>query len=477
MSVRVRFAPSPTGKLHIGNARTAIMNWVFARHENGTFILRIEDTDVERSSEESERGILQDLHWLGLNWDEGPDVGGPHGPYRQSERLVIYREHAERLLQEGKAFYCYCTPDELEERKQKAIAEGRSANYDGRCRNLTEAERQAFEAEGRKPVIRFHVPEVDLSFDDIVRGEVTFPAGQIGDFIILRADGMPTYNFACVVDDGLMQITHVIRGDDHLSNTPKQIALYQAFGWETPHFAHIPMILGPDRTRLSKRHGATSVEEFAKHGYLPQALINYLSLLSWSSESGEEILSVQRLIDEFDFSRVSKSPAIFDVVKLNWMNGVYIRQMDVPHLTDLCVPYLKKAGYKLPDRLVLEKIIRVVQPSLEKLEDVIAKSEMFFIDESEPENEQAVVMLNRESTQKVFWSFLRQLDTIGQMTVEQFRKIMKVVSEETGVMGKDLWMPVRIALTGKMHGPDLPLVAEILGKEKCRRLIKRWVLE
>ena len=477
MSVRVRFAPSPTGKLHIGNARTAIMNWVFARHENGTFVLRIEDTDVERSSEESERGILQDLHWLGLNWDEGPDVGGPHGPYRQSERLAIYREHAERLLQQGKAFYCYCTPEELEERKQQAIAEGRSANYDGRCRNLTDAERQAFEAEGRKPVIRFHVPEVDLSFSDIVRGEVTFPAGQIGDFIILRADGMPTYNFACVVDDGLMQITHVIRGDDHLSNTPKQIALYQAFGWETPQFAHIPMILGPDRTRLSKRHGATSVEEFAKRGYLPQALINYLSLLSWSSESGEEILSVQRLIDEFDFSRVSKSPAIFDIVKLNWMNGVYIRQMDVPHLTDLCLPYLKKAGYKLPDRPVLEKMIRVVQPSLEKLEDVIAKTEMFFTDEPEPENEQAVVMLNRESTQKVFWSFLRQLDTIGQMTVEQFRKIMKVVSEETGVIGKDLWMPVRIALTGKMHGPDLPLVAEILGKEKCRRLIRRWVLE
>ncbi len=477
MNVRVRFAPSPTGKLHIGNARTAIMNWVFARHENGQFILRIEDTDIDRSSEESEAGILKDLHWLGLHWDEGPDIGGPHGPYRQSERLAMYREHAERLLQEGKAFYCYCTPEELEERKQKAIAEGRSPNYDGRCRHLTEDERRTFEAKGRRPVIRFHVPEVDLSFSDIVRGEVTFPAGQIGDFIILRADGMPTYNFACVVDDGLMQITHVIRGDDHLSNTPKQIALYQAFGWPTPQFAHIPMILGPDRTRLSKRHGATSVEEFAKRGYLPQALINYLSLLSWSSESGEEILSVQRLIDEFDFSRVSKSPAIFDIVKLNWMNGVYIRQMDVPHLTDLCLPYLEKAGYKLPERPVLEKMIRVVQPSLEKLEDVIAKTEMFFTDAPEPENEQAIAMLNRESTQKVFWSFLRQLETIGQMTVDQFRRIMKVVSEETGVIGKDLWMPVRIALTGKMHGPDLPLVAEILGKEKCRRLIKRWVME
>lgn len=475
--VRVRFAPSPTGYLHIGNARTAIMNWLFARHEGGRFVLRIEDTDIDRSTSESEKSIIQDLHWLGLQWDEGPDIGGEYGPYRQSERLDIYRKYAEELITRDRAYYCFCTPEELEERKEQAIAEGRSALYDGRCRRLTEAEKRAFLQEGRKAAIRFHVPEEEIRFQDVVRGEVSFPAGSIGDFIILRADGIPTYNFAAVIDDGLMRISHVIRGDDHLSNTPKQIALYRALDWSLPVFAHIPMILGPDRTRLSKRHGATSVREFAGRGYLPEALINYLSLLSWSSESGEEILSVSRLIEEFSFSRVNKSPAVFDLNKLTWMNGVYIRSKDVSTLTDLCLPFLEKAGYRLPDRPTLEKMVRIVQDKLETLEDIIARTEIFFIDEPEPENAEAMSMLNRESTQKVFWSFLRQMDQYEQMTVENFRKIMKIVSHETGVMGKDLWMPIRIALTGKMHGPELPMVAEIFGKEKCKKLIRRWLID
>lgn len=478
LPIRVRFAPSPTGQLHIGNARTAILNWIFARHAGGAFVLRIEDTDLERSTRESEQSILDDLRWLGLNWDEGPDVGGDLGPYRQSERLELYRETAQRLLQDGWAYYCYCTPEELQERREQAMAKGGETRYDGRCRNLSPAERQAFEAEGRKPVIRFHVPEKAIDFVDLVRGEVSFPAGSVGDFIILRADGFPTYNFAVVVDDGLMQISHVIRGDDHLSNTPKQIVLFDALGFTRPTFVHIPMILGQDRTRLSKRHGAVSVRHYASIGILPDALVNYLSLLSWSSASGEDILSRERLIKEFDFARLSKSAAAFDPVKLNWMNGVYIRRLSVPELTDLCLPFLEKAGYKVPqDRTKLEKMIQVVRQSIETLEEVIGKAEMFFVEYPTPEDANAMAVLDRELTQKVFWSFLRQMEKVEQITVENFREIMKAVGRETGVIGKDLWTPVRIALTGKMHGPELPLVAEIYGKERCEKLIRKWLYE
>ena len=475
--VRVRFAPSPTGHLHIGNARTAIMNWIFARHSNGVFVLRVEDTDMERSSEASEKSILQDLRWLGLDWDEGPEVGGEYGPYRQSERLDLYKKYTEQLLKSGHAYHCYCTPEELDAEKKKALAAGAPVMYSGRCRTLTQEQKQRFEAEGRTPVVRMKYPEQPLSFTDLVKGELSFPPESNGDFVIVRADGVPTYNFAVVIDDGLMRISHVVRGDDHVSNTPRQLAVYHALGWNLPAFAHIPMILGPDRTRLSKRHGATSVDMYAQQGYLPEALINFLSLLGWSSESGDEILSLQRLIEEFDFSRVSKSPAIFDVEKLNWMNGVYIRETDPARLAELCLPYLKKAGYKLPEQPVLEKIVAAVAKSMERLEDVIARAELFFTDDIQPENEEAARFLNKETTQKVFWSFLRQLDRIEVLNADTFRKIMKTVGPETGVIGKDRWMPVRIALTGQAHGPELPAVVEIFGKQRCYRLIKSRIIE
>ena len=476
--VRVRFAPSPTGNLHIGNARTAILNWIFARHAKGTSVLRIEDTDLERSTKESEQSILQDLRWLGLDWDEGPEVGGDFGPYRQSERLERYLYLTNKLLTEGKAFHCYCEPDELEKARQEAIKSGKQPVYNGRCRNLTAEQRRELEQQGKKPVIRLRFPDHAFTFQDLVKGEVTFPAGDLGDFVIVRADGIPTYNYAVVIDDVDMQITHVVRGDDHVANTPKQLAVYEALGFEKPVFAHIPMILGEDKTRLSKRHGATSVDQYAQDGFLPHSLVNYLSLLSWSSETGDEILSLQRLIEEFDFGRVSRSPAVFDPVKLRWMNGMYIRSIDISRLTDLCVPFLHKADYVLPEnRELLEKIVAGVQEKMEVLQDVVAATRVFFADELELENEELSAVLKKESTQKVLWSFVRQCQTFQLMTGDNFRKTVKVIGKETGVIGRDLWMPLRIALTGQEHGPDLPLIAEIFGKEKCVAQIKKWIIE
>lgn len=474
-SPRVRFAPSPTGHLHIGNARTAILNWLCAKHSGGTFILRIEDTDLERSTKISEASIFQDLRWLGLNWDEGPDVGGNFGPYRQSERLLLYHQHAEQLIAKDHAYFCYCTPEELEARRDAAMKAGQQPGYDRRCKNLSAAERAAKAQAGLKPVVRFVMPERSLTFTDLAKGEITFPPDALGDFVILRSDGVPTYNYAAVVDDHLMQITHVIRGDDHVVNTPKQMVIYEAFGWPLPLFCHIPMILGPDRERLSKRHGATSVDDYSQKGYLAEALVNFLSLLSWSSESGEEILSRERLIKEFSFNRLSPSAAVFDVVKLNWMNGIYIRNLSPEELMQACLPYLQQAGYALPDEATLQKMVRLVRDSLEYLSQIVEKLEFFFVDEIRITDGPAIGMSQTEAAEKVYWSFLRQLDKYDLLTAEVFRKLMKTVNEETGVMGRDLWMPIRIALTGHTHGPDLATIVEIFGKEKCRRFVQKLV--
>ncbi|MFC1493559.1 glutamate--tRNA ligase, partial [candidate division KSB1 bacterium] len=325
--VRVRFAPSPTGNIHIGNVRTAILNWLCARHSGGEFILRIEDTDAERSTQESEQGIIEQLNWLGLDWDEGPVKGGESGPYRQSERTHTYTEHVDRLIAEGKAYHCFCKPDEIDAEKGAALQNKINWKYSRKCLTLTDEEKADLRSEGKDSVVRFKVPDKTVILNDIVQGEITFDGATFSDFIIRRADGTSPYNFACVIDDALMNITHVIRGNDHVSNTPKQIMMYEAFGYDIPEFAHIPMITGQDGVRLAKRHGHSSVAEFREEGYLPQALINYLSLLSWSSESGDEVLSVDRLIQEFDLSRINKSPAAFDLVKLGWLNGVHFREL------------------------------------------------------------------------------------------------------------------------------------------------------
>ncbi|MEK7812777.1 MAG: glutamate--tRNA ligase, partial [Candidatus Desantisbacteria bacterium] len=347
--IRVRFAPSPTGYLHIGGSRTALFNWLFAKHNQGTFVLRIEDTDIERSSQGSEGTIISSLRWLGLDWDEGPDIGGEFGPYRQCERLAIYNEYAEELLKQGKAYYCYCIEEELEERRTQALAEKRTPGYDGRCRNLSTKEQEQLKASGRKPSIRFHVPDEipAVIIQDEVRGQVVFQPDTLKDFVIVRSNGVASYNFAVVIDDSLMKITHVIRGEDHLSNTPKQILIYQALGFNLPHFAHLPLMLGEDGSRLSKRHGATSTEAFKDMGYLSEAMVNYLALRGWAEGDGinRELYAACDLIDCFSIEGVSKSAAIFDMQKLTWMNGIYIRQLPPDELTQLCLPYIEQAVY------------------------------------------------------------------------------------------------------------------------------------
>ena len=472
-SVRTRFAPSPTGRLHIGNARTAVMNWLFTCRMGGRLILRIEDTDEERSGRESETAILKDLQWLGIQWDEGPDLGGPYGPYRQSERTEIYRIHADLLRKEEKAYPCYCTARELEDRRKERIQRGDSAVYDGRCRHLTREERRGLEEEGRLPVLRFRAEAGSVEFDDLIKDHVSFPGDQLGDFVILRANGMPMYNFSCAVDDHLMHISHVIRGDDHVSNTPRQVLLFQAFGWDVPVYAHIPMILGSDRVRLSKRHGAVSVAQFREQGYLPEALVNFLSLLSWSSQTGEEILTLRQLIDEFDFKRVSSSAAVFDTEKLDWMNGVYIRRMEADRLANLVEPFLKESGYSVSGEK-LRVLASVLQPKMERLSQISERARPFFADRVKPEDDEAAFWLQTEPARRALKALDDLLETVSEpeWSGTAFLSLMKKVQETTGIRGKDLWMPVRVALTGQLHGPELPVLVEFLGLAKVRRFIR-----
>jgi len=381
--VRVRFAPSPTGYLHIGNARTALFNYLFARKNNGKFILRIEDTDIERSMKEYENYLIEDLYWIGIEWDEGPDVGGKYGPYRQSERIDIYREYANKLLKEEKVYKCYCSKEELEERNKKALEEGRSPGYDNRCRNLTKKEIENYEKEGRKPVFRFKVPEKTIKVNDLIRGEVNFEGATISDFVIMKSDFTPSFNFAVVIDDYLMEITHVIRGEDHLSNTPKHILIFEAIGANLPQFAHMSMTLGPDRTRLSKRHGATSVRAYRQEGFLSEAFFNYLALLGWGTTESQEIFSKGQLIKEFSLERCNKSSAIFDINKLLWMNGIYIRKTPLTKLTQLSIPFLKEK--KIIEKELgpeeisyLEKVISLEQERIKTLKEVPDLIDFFF---------------------------------------------------------------------------------------------------
>ncbi len=475
MSVRVRFAPSPTGFMHVGNARTALFNYLFARHNNGTFVLRIEDTDVERHSEEAVNVIYEALKWMGINWDEGPDVGGPYGPYRQSERLPIYREFIEKLKEKGLVYECYCTPEELDAMRKEQLERGEPPRYTGKCRHLTEEEKERLRAEGRKPVLRFKVPEDEvIVFEDLVKGRIEINTRQLGgDFVIVRSNGMPVYNFVVVIDDALMKITHVIRGEDHISNTPKQILLYRALGFEVPQFAHLPMILGQDRSKLSKRHGSTSVKEFKEKGYLPEAFVNFLALLGWYPKDGKEVLSMEELIERFDIKDVNSAPAVFDTTKLNWLNQVYIRQYPIDKLTDLVVPYLEKTGFDLSafSRDWLEKVVEVTREYFTVLSDAPVYMETFLKDDFQVQPEAKEFILEDPKRLEVIRAFKEKLSGFdGELSQEAFKKLVKEVGKEVGVKGKNLFMPIRIGLTGKMSGPELPILAELLGKE---RVLKR----
>src|SRR4051812_14287027 len=381
--MRVRFAPSPTGQLHVGNARTALFNWLLARGSGAAFILRIEDTDAERSTRESEAAIVRDLRWLGLDWDEGPDIGGAHGPYRQSERLHLYQSYAKELLSAEAAYYCFCTTAQLDADRQDALANGRPARYAGTCRRLSREQADARVASGERPAIRFRVPdERDVVFTDAVRGDVRFQTDVIGDPVIVRADGTPAYNFAVVVDDALMEVTHVVRGEDHISNTPRQILLYEALGFTPPVFAHLSLVMGPDHSPLSKRHGATSVSEFRSKGYLPEALVNYLSLIGWSPGGGDELLPIDELARRFSLEGVGHSAGVFDEEKLAWVNRHYLKIADSARIAELSLPYFDEAGIRMaPDDRGLQFLasaIGMASASVDRLGQIPARMEFLF---------------------------------------------------------------------------------------------------
>lgn len=463
--VRVRFAPSPTGALHIGGARTALFNWLFARHLKGKFILRIEDTDRERSTLESNKAIFDGLEWLGLDWDEGPKVGGSFGPYFQTERVEMHRQHVQKLVDEGKAYYCFCTPAELAKKRQEAEARKEAPRYDGSCRKLSEAEIKEKLASGCPKVVRFLLPAVGSTVvNDLIRGPVTFQNEVLDDFVILKSDGFPTYNFACVVDDHLMEITHVIRGDDHLSNTPRQILLYQAFGWGLPHFAHIPMILGKDKARLSKRHGATSVIEYDKIGYLPEAMINYIARLGWGY-GDEEVFSRQELIEKFSLEGVGKNPAVFDLDKLNWLNGQYIRKMMPERLFDLCEPLLNNA-YGHQDLAYLAKVVKLFQDRLVLFPDIVALSEYFFKDDFQYDPKGVEKHFKTELAKPILTALKEKLGALEPFTKETIEPLFKGIAAEMNVKLGVVIHPCRLALSGRSETPPMYDVVELLGKAK-----------
>lgn len=480
--IRVRYAPSPTGHLHIGNARTALFNYLFARNQNGKFIVRIEDTDQKRNIEGGEQSQLKYLKWLGMDWDESVDVGGPFGPYRQSERNDIYQEYYNQLIENGQAYKCYCTEEELEKEREEQMERGETPHYSGKCRHLTDEERQKLEAEGRQPSIRFLVPKGKVySFDDMVKGHVSFESDGIGDHVIVKKDGIPTYNFAVTIDDHLMEISHVLRGDDHISNTPKQLMIYEALGWEAPIFGHMTLIVNESRKKLSKRDESIIqfIEQYEELGYLPEALFNFIALLGWSPGGEEEIFSKDEFIKIFDPGRLSKSPALFDKQKLAWMNNQYMKAVELDRVVELALPHLVKAGVVEENRTEAEdkwvrELIALNQEKMSYGAEIVELSELFFNEEIHMD-EEAQAIISEEQVPEVMTAFLAQLDQMDAFTAEEIKKAVKAVQKATGHKGKKLFMPIRVAVTGQVHGPDLMKTIELLGEVKVKARLQRII--
>ncbi len=470
--VRVRFAPSPTGPFHIGGARSALFNYLVAKHTGGKFVVRIEDTDRKRSTSESEENIKEALKWLGINWDEGIDVGGPDGPYRQTERLEIYKKYTEKLLAEGKAYYCFCTPEELEAEKEEQLKKGETPVYSGKCSHLPKETVEQYLKEGRPYVIRIATPKNEtLEVDDLVRGHVTFDSNKVGDFVIVKSDGIPVYNYCVVIDDALMHITHVIRAEEHLSNTPRQIVLYHALGFEVPKFAHVSLILGADKKKMSKRHGATSVQQYRDAGYLPDALVNFLGLLGWTPNSDQEIFSREELIQQFTLDRVAKNPAVFDIEKLNWINFHYMKQLDADQLLTVCLPHLQQAGYasQNPDAAEMQWLKDMVWAMREHVQygaQIVDAAKVFFTDDFAPENEETAAVLHEETAPAVLTMFYDELAALDEVTADTVQPLFKKIQKGLKVKGKFVYMPIRVAVTGVMHGPDLNVIVALMGREK-----------
>ena len=468
MQVRVRFAPSPTGHLHIGGVRTALFNWLFARHHKGKFILRIEDTDRKRSTKESIADILESMKWLGLEWDEGP--------YFQMERLDSYKKYGDRLLKEGRAYLCYCTPEELKDRRRKG-----AYRYDGRCRNLTVKEKEEYIAQGRKPALRLKSPTTGKTIlNDLIRGKIEFENKVLDDFVLLKSDGVPTYNFACIIDDVLMKVSHIIRGEDHLSNTPRQILVYQALGFELPEFAHLPMILGSDHTPLSKRHGAVAVSQYREIGCLSRALINYLALLGWGTPESKQLFTQEELIERFSLEHVSRNPAVFDPKKLEWMNGHYLKETDSEEITDLVIDYLKKKELLPPEidpekRRWIGRIVGTVGERLKYIGQIIDYAGFFFTEKVTFDKKAKEKFLKKEI--KTFLMKVKEdlskLEPFGEKRIEEaIRKELEVFKIKPKIGAQ----AIRVALTGQTISPPLFKVIELLGKEKTIKRLERALL-
>ena len=477
--VRVRIAPSPSGNLHIGTARTALFNYLFAKKNGGKYVLRIEDTDLDRSSQAYIDNIYDSLKALGLNWDEGPDVGGPYGPYQQSERFDIYPKYAQKLIEAGYAYECFCTQEELDAEKEESIQNKRAHKYSGKCANLSEEEKAKLRAEGRKPSIRFKVPAGETSFDDMVKGHLHFDNELIGDFVIMKSNGTPTYNFAVVIDDMEMKISHIIRGEDHISNTAKQIMIYEALGAEIPEFGHLGMILAPDRSKLSKRHGATAVSEFVEKGYLTDALVNFVALLGWAPSDSQEIKTLDEIAADFRIHEVSSSNSIFEYDKLNWMNGQYIKKMDLAKLTEMVKPYLSCYDLNEYTEEQLQRIVAITREPITILSELTNDTKYFFGKNVEIEEEVREKVLNTETSKKVLSYLLEggldKWDFADEEKLHDQLGDLRNYFKEQGIKPKETMWAIRAAVTGRTHGADMVAVLVLLGKDKVVSRIKAVV--
>lgn len=473
--IRFRFAPSPTGGLHIGTARTALFNWLATRSMGGKLVLRIEDTDLKRSSSEFESSIINDLKWMGLEWDEF---------YRQSERLEIYIKEAGRLIEGKKAYRCFCSPERLENLKNSLISEGKPSGYDNKCRDLSESEIEENIKNNKTYTVRYRVEPGEIIFNDIIRGEIRFSSDVISDFVLIKSDGTPSYNFAVVVDDNDMRISHVLRGEDHITNTARQIMLFKSLDYEIPEFAHLSMILGKDGSKLSKRHGATTITQYREEGYLKEAIVNYLSLLSWTPRTGEELFAPENIFEKFRLQDVSKNPAIFDIDRLNWINGNYIRMKNDRELEKLLLPFLSMEKNGLPseeDNLKIYKLIDAFKDKIKTLKEFYPLAKDFFITEMTSYDEEAVEIIKTETAGMVINRFESEIkrhkeESGNEISEEEAKEIINKINQELkefNIRGRFLYMPIRTSITGSVHGPELPKVVSILGADDCLKRIKQ----
>ncbi len=476
-TVRVRIAPSPTGNCHVGTARTALYNMLYARKYGGKFILRIDDTDLSRSTRESEEGVLEGLRWLGITWDEGPDVGGPYGPYRQMERAHTYRETVDTLEALGKAYRCYCTPEELEAERKEALAAGKPPRYYGKCSRLTAEERARLEAEGKKHVVRLRVPDRTLSFVDLLRGDQQKDMSERGDFVIVKSDGSPVYNFATAVDEHHMAMTHVFRAVEHLTNTFDQLAVYDAMGWDPPQFGHLTLMLNPDRSKISKRAGAVYIGEFRDMGYMPEALVNFLALLGWNPGTEQEIFSMDQLVEAFSVETLSRSDAVFDIKKLDWFNGVYIRNLTPKELAARVRPFMEKAGYAIGDEAFLEQAVTLVTDRLGKLTEAPDMLGFLFEDQVDLARESfgGKAKFTSADIARALAACEAALSGLAEWTHEGIEASLRALAESLGWKVGDLLMQVRVAITGRRVTPPLFESLVLLGRERSLSRIARAI--